>query len=157
MTDRFAQLTYTSFDTPGSAGGWQVNGITTLRGGFPTDIRTNRLPPIFNTFNVPDRVKGQPIQVESGRGPDLFFNAGAFRVPGTVPRNSPRRFTTTSRSPSTSSTAHASGSPVRRATTATRGSREPLTPSASPRSASGTGSSWRTTTREPATSCTAAR
>ncbi len=66
-------------------GGWQVNGITVLRGGFPTDIRTNRLPPIFNSFNVPDRVKGQPIQVESGRGPDRFFSADAFRVPGTTP------------------------------------------------------------------------
>lgn len=65
-------------------GGWQVNGITTLRGGFPTDIRTNRLPPIFNTFNVPDRVKGEPLLVENNRGPDSFFNPAAFRVPGTT-------------------------------------------------------------------------
>ncbi len=66
-------------------GGWQVNGITTLRGGFPTDIRTNRLPPIFNTFNVPDRVAGQPIQVQDGRSVDRFFSPDAFRVPGTTP------------------------------------------------------------------------
>jgi hypothetical protein len=67
-------------------GDWQMNGILTLRGGFPTDIRTNRLPPIFNTFNVPDRVKGQSIQVPSDvRSPDNFFNPAAFLVPGTTP------------------------------------------------------------------------
>jgi len=65
-------------------GGWQVNGITTLRGGFPSDLRTNRLAPIFNTFNVPDRVPGEPTQVQQNRGPDSFFNPKAFRVPGTV-------------------------------------------------------------------------
>ncbi|MEO7145300.1 MAG: TonB-dependent receptor, partial [Bryobacteraceae bacterium] len=42
-------------------GGWQLNTIVTLRGGFPTDIRTNVLPPIFNTFNVADRVTGQSM------------------------------------------------------------------------------------------------
>ncbi|MGH9661225.1 MAG: hypothetical protein ACRD96_21940, partial [Bryobacteraceae bacterium] len=65
-------------------GGWQVNGITMIRGGFPSDLRTNRLAPIFNTFNVPDRVAGEPTQVEKKRGPDSFFNPKAFRVPGTV-------------------------------------------------------------------------
>ncbi|MGH9661568.1 MAG: hypothetical protein ACRD96_23675, partial [Bryobacteraceae bacterium] len=66
-------------------GGWQVNGITSIRGGFPSDLRTNRLPPIFNTFNVPDRVAGETAQVKTNRGPDSFFDPKAFRVPGTVP------------------------------------------------------------------------
>src|SRR5262249_25498399 len=60
------------------------NGITSARGGFPTDFRTNRTLAIFNTFNVPDRVKGQPMQVDKNRGPDNFFNPNAFVVPGTV-------------------------------------------------------------------------
>jgi hypothetical protein len=66
------------------AGGWQVNVIGTLRGGFPTDIRTNVLPSIFNTFNVPDRVAGQPLVVNNW-SVDSYFNAAAFRVPGTIP------------------------------------------------------------------------
>ena len=65
-------------------GGWQINTIITLRGGFPTDIRTNVLPPIFNTFNVADRVIGQSM-VLSNAGVDGYFNPAAFRVPGTVP------------------------------------------------------------------------
>ena len=66
-------------------GGWQVNTISTLRGGFPTDIRTNVLPTgIFNTFNVPDRVPGKPIVV-SNWSADSYFNPAAFTVPGTVP------------------------------------------------------------------------
>ena len=64
-------------------GGWQVNTIVTLRGGFPSDIRTNVLPPIFNTFNVADRISGQPM-VLSNAGVDGYFNPAAFSVPGTV-------------------------------------------------------------------------
>jgi hypothetical protein len=67
-------------------GGWQVNGIVTLRGGFPTDIRTNVLPPIFNTFNVADRVTGQPMVLDN-HSVDAYFNPAAFTVPGTVPSN----------------------------------------------------------------------
>jgi hypothetical protein len=65
-------------------GGWQVGGITTLRGGFPSDLRTNRNAPIFNTFNVPDRVVGEPVLIQKGRGVDGYINPGAFRVPGTT-------------------------------------------------------------------------
>ena len=65
------------------AGGWQVNVIGSLRGGFPTDIRTNVLPPIFNTFNVPDRVAGQNMVLDNWTV-DGYFNPGAFTVPGTV-------------------------------------------------------------------------
>ncbi len=66
------------------AGGWQINGIATARGGFPTDIRTNVLPPIFNTFNVADRVAGASMVLPNS-SVDGYFNPAAFTVPGTVP------------------------------------------------------------------------
>ncbi|HEY1950947.1 MAG TPA: TonB-dependent receptor [Bryobacteraceae bacterium] len=65
------------------AGDWQVNTIISLRGGFPTDIRTNVLPPIFNTFNVADRVTGQSMVLPNA-SVDGYFNPAAFTVPGTV-------------------------------------------------------------------------
>src|SRR5207244_4061375 len=65
-------------------GGWQVNAIVTLRGGFPSDIRTNVLPPVFNTYNVADRVTG-PSMLVGNPGVDSYFNPAAFSVPGTTP------------------------------------------------------------------------
>lgn len=66
--------------------GWQVNGITTLRGGFPTDIRVSVVPLTFATFNVPDRVPGVSMYVKD-KGVDQYFNPAAFRTPGTVLSN----------------------------------------------------------------------
>jgi hypothetical protein len=64
-------------------GGWVVNGILTLRTGFPTDIRTNVLPPIFNTFNVASCVPGVPMKLKNP-GVEGFFNPAAFTVPLTT-------------------------------------------------------------------------
>jgi hypothetical protein len=64
-------------------GGWMVAGLTSLRGGFPTDVRFATAPPNFATFNVPDRVSGQPVTVKNP-GPDQFFNPAAFSAPPTV-------------------------------------------------------------------------
>ena len=56
-----------------------MNGIVTLRGGFPTDIRTNVLPPIFNTFNVADRVAGQSMVLEQLERRRLFQSGRIHR------------------------------------------------------------------------------
>lgn len=66
-------------------GNWQVNGITTLRGGFPGEVLTNVQPPVFSNFNLPDRVSGVDMYLR--RGPDGYLNRDAFRVPGTVPNS----------------------------------------------------------------------
>jgi Carboxypeptidase regulatory-like domain/TonB dependent receptor len=64
-------------------GGWQVNGILTLRSGLPTDVLVGRLPPVFATVNRPDVVPGQSTTVENP-GFDQYFNPAAFAIPGTV-------------------------------------------------------------------------
>ncbi|MBM3786731.1 MAG: TonB-dependent receptor [Acidobacteria bacterium] len=67
-------------------GGWQINGIFSRRSGFPTDIRTTRIPAgnqLFATINTPDRVNGQSLYLPN-RGVDGFFNPAAFSMPGTV-------------------------------------------------------------------------
>jgi hypothetical protein len=64
-------------------GNWKVNGITSLRAGFPSDVLTNVQPPLFSTFNVPDCVSGVPMYL--GNGPNGYLNPAAFRVPNTVP------------------------------------------------------------------------
>ncbi len=65
------------------AGGWILNGIGTLRTGFPTDIRTNVLPPVFNTYNVADCVAGIAKKLPNA-GPSGYFNPAAFKVPNVV-------------------------------------------------------------------------
>jgi hypothetical protein len=63
-------------------GGWIINGIGTVRTGFPTDIRTNVLPPVFNTYNVASCVPGVPKKLPNP-GVNGYFNPAAFTVPVT--------------------------------------------------------------------------
>jgi hypothetical protein len=64
-------------------GGWIINGIGTLRTGFPTDIRTNVLPPVFNTYNVASCVPGVSKKLPNA-GVNGYFNPAAFTVPVTT-------------------------------------------------------------------------
>jgi hypothetical protein len=64
-------------------GGWQFNGILTMRSGFPTDIRSARIAAgnqMYATLNVPDRVSGVSMYLPD-KGVDGYFNPAAFVDP----------------------------------------------------------------------------
>ena len=61
-------------------GGWVVNGIASMRTGFPTDINTNVIPPTFQTYNVASCIAGVPKKLPNA-GVDGYFNPAAFTVP----------------------------------------------------------------------------
>lgn len=67
-------------------GGWQFNGIWTMRSGFPTDIRSSRIASgnqMYATINVPDRVSGVSMYLPNP-SVDGYFNPAAFRDPQQV-------------------------------------------------------------------------
>jgi hypothetical protein len=64
-------------------GGWVVNGIVSIRTGFPSDIHTNALPPTAATFNVASCVAGVP-KVLSNHSVNAYYNPAAFVVPATT-------------------------------------------------------------------------
>jgi len=66
-------------------GGWVVNGILSIRTGFPSDIHTTAIPGQINaSFNVPDCVVGVP-RVLSNHSVNAYFNPAAFTIPLTLP------------------------------------------------------------------------
>jgi len=57
-----------------------------MRSGFPTDIRSSRIPSgnqMYATLNVPDRVPGVSMYLPD-RAVDGFFNPAAFKDPQQV-------------------------------------------------------------------------
>ncbi len=61
-------------------GGWVINGILSMRTGFPTDVNTNVIPPTFQTYNVASCVAGVSKKLPDA-GVDGYFNPAAFTVP----------------------------------------------------------------------------
>jgi hypothetical protein len=61
-------------------GGWVVNGILSIRTGFPSDVHTNALPPTYATFNVASCVPGVS-RVLSNHSVKAYYNPAAFTVP----------------------------------------------------------------------------
>ena len=66
-------------------GGWVVNGILSIRTGFPSDVHTSAIPGGINaSFNVPDCVVGVP-KVLPNHSVDHYFNPAAFTIPQFAP------------------------------------------------------------------------
>ena len=73
-------------------GGWQVNGISVIRGGFPTDIRVSLVPQTFAAFNVPDRVPGVAMYAHKGVDQQANCSARHFWIFGGVQAEAARPF-----------------------------------------------------------------
>jgi hypothetical protein len=66
-------------------GGWVVNGILSIRTGFPSDVHTSVIPGGINaSFNVPDCVVGVP-KLLPNHSVDHYFNPAAFTIPQSLP------------------------------------------------------------------------
>ena len=61
-------------------GGWVINGILSIRSGFPSDIDTTAIPQTAASFNVPDCVPGAN-RVLSNHSVNGYYNPAAFTVP----------------------------------------------------------------------------